>query len=102
MSYFARSAIVLPLAFCCAAVFGCSSGGTPSIISTPGDGATGGNGGDNGHSGVGNTAGTGNDLILPDGGTQNPEAGVSDLTITPADPVLTITIVNGKVTNRSR
>jgi hypothetical protein len=98
MFHFRRSAIVLPVAVCCAATFGCSNSGTPSIISNPPSGGSGEVAGNDGDSGAGNTSGSGNILNLPDGGDTNPEAGVSDLSIAPADPVLTITVVNGKVT----
>ncbi|MES1176218.1 MAG: hypothetical protein ABUL62_17990 [Myxococcales bacterium] len=98
---FRRLAAILPVAFCCATAFGCGNKGTPSIVSD-GSGNTGnggsGNGPGSGDSGVGNT-GTGNILNLPDGGGVNPEGGVSDLTISPANPVLNVTILNGMVTS---
>jgi hypothetical protein len=100
MFAFHRCAVILPVALCCVAAFGCSNSGTPSIVGVDGSGNQGGSGNDtgNGNSGVGNTPGAGNTLNLPDGGGVNPEAGVSDLTITPANPVLEVTIANGMVT----
>src|SRR3954470_13471196 len=88
--------VLLPIA-CCITAVGCGTK-APSIIN-PGGSAGNGSGGDsNGTSGDGNGGGTGAGLNLPDGGDINPEGGVSDLQITPANPVLEVTIVNGKVT----
>jgi hypothetical protein len=100
MFAFHRCSVILPVILCAAAAFGCSTKNTPSTISTGGSGDDGssGSGNNNGTSGVGNMSGVAAGLNLPDGGGVNPEAGVSDLTVSPANPVLEVTIVNGMVT----
>ena len=77
------------------AVLGCSSKNGTSMVD--GSGASSGTGAST--AGNGSVAGT-TGFILPDGGGVDPEGGtVSDLTVSPANPVLVVTIANGMITS---
>jgi len=80
------------------AVFGCSSKNGTSKVE--GGGASSGTGNGNAGSGSdGNGAGS-SGFLLPDGGGVNPEGGVvGDLTVTPVNPVIDVTIANGVITS---
>lgn len=101
ISHFSRSragytGVCLVLA---ATAFGCSSSKNGDS-KVDGAGASSGNG-NNGTAGSSfGTAGTSGGIILPDGGGIDPDGGgaVTDLAITPANPTLDVTIVNGMIT----
>ncbi len=79
------------------AALGCGSKNGTSMVD--GAGASSGNGAGTAGSGNG-SAGTLGGIIVPDGGGVDPDGGtVSDLTVTPANPVLVVTIANGMVTS---
>jgi len=83
-----------------AAAVACSTDGTPSVATPPGGlGTAGRTNGDAGAAGESNP-GTSGGLNLPDSGIVTPDGGVpvTDLQISPRDPVIAITIVDGKVT----
>jgi len=91
---FARSVCLLVVA--ASTAFGCASKSPISVVSRGSAGAgadnTGGDG--NGGSGIIVNPNGGSGIVVPDGGDPT----VGDLTITPANPVLDITVANGKIT----
>ena len=88
--------VIWPVALSCLAL-SCSTKSTPSSVS----GGDGGGSSGQGNAGFGNLPNGGSPFNLPDGGGLDPDGGtgVTDLKITPADPVLQVTIANGVVTS---
>ena len=96
MFAFHRRSLVLPVVLSCVA-FGCSTKGTPSHVSTGGGSGIG-----NPNAGAGNTLGSAAAFNLPDAAIIDTDGGgktVNNLLLTPANPVLQVSIANGVVTS---
>jgi hypothetical protein len=94
MLAFHRQTVVCLVA--CAA-FGCGTKNKPSQVTHEG---TAGSGSD-GTAGTGTAPGNAGSGIVPEPGTIDPDGGnaVNDLTVTPANPEIKVTVVNGMVTS---
>ncbi len=93
-----RSTVLCSLACAAWSVASCSSKNSPSLVGAPGDFDS---VGEAGASPSGPDTGVSGGLNLAGGGGIDPDGSVSvaDLKVTPVDPVLQVTIVNGVVTS---